>query len=91
MTTQELNKLLADYAKQDLFIKAEEKKLAALKKEITDYMESEGVGELLSDEHKALYKLVESARFDTTAFKQEDPDTYYRYLKVSSSKRFNFA
>ena len=91
MTKQELNKLLSDYAKQDLFIKAEEKKLNVLKKLITDYMESEGIDELLGEDHKVLYKAVESLKFDVAVFKKEDPDTYYKYLKTASNKRFNFA
>ena len=91
MTREELNTLLANYAKQSMLIKAEEAKLETIKKTITEYMVEEGLEELVSDEHKALYKTVEGVKFDTTTFKKEDPESYYRYLKVSSSKRFNFA
>lgn len=61
-----------------------------LKDEIKAYMTDTGMNTLASDEHKAIYKEVESKRIDTTALKQDIPDIAAKYTKTSTTKRFTF-
>ena len=47
--------------------------------------------ELTVDVYKVRYQTVKSKRFDTTAFKNENPDAYNRYSVDSISRRFTVA
>ena len=91
MTREELNTMMSEYAQWSILVEEAKKELESRKKAIIEYMEANGVDTINSDEHKAMYKPVESTRFDTTAFKKENKDLYDRYTVASVSNRFNFS
>lgn len=62
-----------------------------LKDQIKAYMTDKGVDTLTSDEHKAIYKAVESSRIDTTALKKDLPNIAAQYTKTTATMRFTFA
>lgn len=62
-----------------------------LKDEIKAYMTENGLETLTGDEHKAIYKAVESSRVDTKALKAELPEIAARYTTTTSTMRFTFA
>lgn len=88
MTKEEITKAIKEYKeykKMEADLKNEEE---ILKKEITDYMEAEGVNELLTEEGKATYREVQSKRFATTEFKKLHGDLYEAFTTATSSMRF---
>lgn len=91
MTREDLNVMYSEYAQWVMMVKEAEAEVEKRKKAIIEYMESNGVEVLSGDEHKAMFKTIESTRFDTTSFKKENPDLYNRYVVAASSKRFNFS
>ena len=62
-----------------------------LKDQIKSYMTENDLETLSSDEHKAIYKAVESSRIDTTALKKELPNIAAQYTKTTATMRFTFA
>lgn len=62
-----------------------------LKDQIKAYMTENGLETLTGDEHKAIYKAIESSRLDTKALKNELPDIASRYTVTTSTMRFTFA
>lgn len=67
------------------------RKREALEAEIKSFMEEQNITELIGDEHRALYKEVVSSRFDTASFKKAMPDIAEKFMKTSSTMRFNFS
>ena len=62
-----------------------------LKDQIKAYMTENNLDTLTGDEHKAIYKAVESTRIDTKALKKELPEVADRYTLTMSTMRFTFA
>ena len=62
-----------------------------LKDQIKAYMTENNLETLTGDEHKAIYKAIESSRLDTKALKTELPDIASRYTVTTSTMRFTFA
>ena len=62
-----------------------------LKDQIKSYMTDNNIDTLTGDEHKAIYKAVESTRVDTKALKKELPEIADRYTTTISTMRFTFA
>ena len=62
-----------------------------LKDQIKAYMTEKGIDTLSGDEHKAIYKAVESSRIDTTALKKDLPNIAAQYTKTTATMRFTFA
>lgn len=62
-----------------------------LKDQIKLYMTENNLDTLTGDEHKAIYKPVESTRIDTRALKNELPDIATRYTTKTMTMRFTFA
>lgn len=87
-TDRDLLKAIAEYRR---IIDDAEAELEALKRTAIERMESRGIDELKSDEHKATYRIVVSNRFDSKAFKADHADLYELYKKSSSTKRFTFS
>ena len=56
----------------------------AIKQETT----AQGVDTLAGDDWKATWKPVQSARFDSKAFKVAMPDLYGRFTRSAETKRF---
>lgn len=59
-----------------------------LKEQAIEYLDSEGIDEVLTSEGKITYREVISNRFDSTAFKKDFADIYAEYTKKTSSMRF---
>lgn len=59
----------------------------AIKQEMT----AQGVDTLAGDDWKATWKPVQSARFDSQAFKVAMPDLYDRFTRSAETKRFVLA
>lgn len=62
-----------------------------LKDQLKAYMTENGIDTLTGDEHKAIYKAVESSRIDTTALKKDLPNIAAQYTKTTATMRFTFA
>ena len=62
-----------------------------LKDQLKAYMTENGLDTLTGDEHKAIYKAVESSRIDTTALKKDLPNIAAQYTKTTATMRFTFA
>ena len=62
-----------------------------LKDQIKAYMTENGLDTLAGDEHKAIYKAVESSRIDTAALKKDLPNIAAQYTKTTATMRFTFA
>lgn len=60
-----------------------------IKEQMKKELESRGEEELVAGPWKVVYKSVFSSRFDSTAFKRDNPSLYGKYLKESVSKRFS--
>ena len=56
--------------------------------EIKSHMIAENVDTLAGTDYKISWKPVESSRFDTAAFKRENPELATRYTKTTVSRRF---
>lgn len=65
--------------------------LETLKDTVKAYMQEHQLETLIGSEHKAVYKVVVSARVDTTALKKDLPDVAAKYTKQQETKRFTFA
>ena len=59
----------------------------AIKQEMT----AEGVDTIAGDDWKATWKPVQSARFDSKAFKVAFPDLYGRFSRPAATRRFVLA
>lgn len=89
------NKTLKDMATIIREIKEYEelkKALAAevdkLKDECIEWMEEQGLDEIVTDTGKVTYREVVSKRFDSTSFKKEYLKLYEEYLKQTTNMRF---
>lgn len=65
--------------------------ITAIEDEIKAVMLSSGTDEMTVDVFKIRYKLVESKRFDSTAFKATHTDLYNQYTKTTTCRRFSVA
>ena len=54
-------------------------------------MTAQGVDMLAGDDWKATWKQVQSARFDSRAFKVAMPDLYERFTRSAETRRFVLA
>lgn len=55
---------------------------------IKDHMTAAGVDTIAGTDYKITWKTVSSSRFDTTAFKKDNPEIAAAYTKTVSSRRF---
>ena len=58
---------------------------------IKKHMTAANVDTLTGTDYKITWKAVTSARFDTTAFKRENPELSARYTKNTTTRRFTIA
>lgn len=65
--------------------------ITAIEDEIKAYMLSSGQDEITVDVFKVRYKIVESQRLNTSAFKANFPDLYNQYTKTTTTRRFSVA
>lgn len=88
---ERINELMAQLAQYNRMADETSAIIEGLKDEIKAYMKENNLETLTGNEHKAIYKAVESSRIDTKALKAELPDIANRYTKTSSTMRFTFA
>lgn len=55
---------------------------------IKEQMTAAGVDTLAGSDYKISWKEVKSQRFDTTAFKKDNPEIAAAYTKLTTSRRF---
>lgn len=65
--------------------------IEGLKDELKAIMTAQNTDTLTGTEHKASWKAVTSSRFDSTAFKRDNPAVYSQYTKITTSRRFTFS
>lgn len=90
----EMLRLIRSYKSNQSAISDLKAQLEEDKEAITATMKAFGLDEYSvespeGDHYKATFREVASERFDSIAFKKEHPDIYARYIKASSSPRFN--
>ena len=88
MKNHEINEIIRQIKEyQDLQeqIKAE---LELLKAEAIEYLNDEGIDEVLTDAGKITFREVISNRFDSTAFKRVHADLFAAFSKKTSNMRF---
>ena len=65
--------------------------IEAIQDAIKNHMDAANVDTLTGTDYKITWKNVTSARFDTTAFKRENPELSARYTKNTTTRRFIIA
>lgn len=92
MTTNKTLKDMATIIKEIKEYEEMKKALTAevdkLKAECIEWMEEQGVDEVVTDNGKVTYREVISKRFDSTSFKKEYLKLYEEYLKQTINMRF---
>ena len=63
----------------------------AIQDSIKAHMTAAGVDTLAGSDYKITWKTITSARFDTTAFKKENPEIAAAYTKTTTARRFTIA
>lgn len=66
-----------------------ESRIEMLKDELKDFMKSKGVSSVKAGQYKVYWTEFETHRFDTKAFRQENPDLYNKYEVCSKTRRFS--
>ena len=84
----EIIRQIKEYQDLQEQIKAE---LEVLKAEAIDYLNDEGIDEVLTDAGKITFRQIISRRFDSTAFKKVMPELYKAYTKQTASRRFTIS
>lgn len=91
MTKRMIDNRCKKLAELDAQIKALQAAADAIKDEIKKDMDADNLEEIDTGKFKVRYKLVESVRLDNKALKNDLPDVYSLYSKVSTCKRFTVA
>lgn len=65
--------------------------IEAIQDGIKEYMTAAGLEILNGIDYKITWRSVTSSRFDSTAFKRDDPETAARYTKTTTTRRFTIA
>ena len=63
--------------------------ITAIEDEIKQVMGDEEI--LLAGQYKVLWQTITSQRFDTSAFKKQNPTLAKDYIKTTTSRRFSVA
>ena len=88
---EKINEIMKQLAQYQRMQEETESIIDGLKDQIKDYMKANELETLTGDQHKAIYKAVESSRLDTKALKKELPEIAERYTTTTSTMRFTFA
>jgi len=62
--------------------------IESLQDEIKKHMDAVGIDSALGPGYKITWRSVTSARFDTAAFKRENPELSAQYTKTTTTRRF---
>ena len=91
MTSRQINNRCKKLMEIDEQIKALQAAADEIKNEIKKDMEADSLEEIDTGKFKVRYKVVESMRLDSRALKNDLPDVYSLYTRVSTCKRFTVA
>lgn len=62
--------------------------IESLQDSIKEHMTAAGVDTITGTDYKISWKEIKSSRFDTTAFKKENPEIAAAYTKTTTTRRF---
>ena len=65
--------------------------IEALQDSIKEHMTAAGVDTINGPDFKITWKAITSARFDTAAFKKDNPEIAAAYTKTTTARRFTLA
>lgn len=91
MTSRQINNRCKKLMEIDEQIKALQAAADEIKNEIKKDMEADSLEEIDTGKFKVRYKVVESMRLDSKALKNDLPDVYSLYSRVTACKRFTVA
>ena len=91
MTNRMIDNRCRKLADLEAQIKALQAQADEIKNEIKADMEADSLDEIDTGRFKVRYKLVESVRLDNKALKNDLPDVYSLYSKVTQCRRFTVA
>lgn len=86
-----VNEIMAQLAQYNRMAEETAAIIDGLKDQLKSYMTENGLDTLTGDEHKAIYKAVESSRIDTKALKKDLPNIAAQYTTTTAVMRFTFA
>ena len=86
-----VNEIMAQLAQYNRMKEETDAIIEGLKDQLKQYMIDNKLDTLTGDEHKAIYKAVESNRLDTKALKADLPDIAAKYTTTTATMRFTFA
>lgn len=86
--TTNINAVIKEIKEYQAMQDALKVEIEKLKAEAIEYLDDNGIDEVLTDEGKVTYREVISNRFDSTSFKKDFADIYAEYTKKTSSMRF---
>lgn len=84
------NETMREYAEYIAIAEQAKQEAEKIKAELIAFMRSENIDTLQGNEHKATLKAVTTSRMDTKAFRLDDPATYEKYCRTTTTSRFNF-
>jgi len=86
-----INEIMAQLAQYNRMKEETDAIIEGLKDQLKQYMVENKLDTLTGDEHKAIYKAVESNRLDTKKLKADLPDIAAKYTTTTATMRFTFA
>ena len=91
MSTKDLQAKVKELKELKIMASELADEIGSIEDEIKAEMLARDTDEIITGEYKIRYKLVESTRFDTTAFKKAHADIYNLFTKQTSTRRFTIA
>lgn len=88
MTTAELTAKAKELKQFKLILEETQKEIKRLEEEIKAEMIQQNLSKLILDSYKISYTPVLSVRFNSTKFKQEQPELYAQYAEEKETFRF---
>ncbi len=88
MATTNINSIIKEIKDYQNMQEELKRQIEALKVEAIEYLDEQGLDEILTDEGKITYREVISKRFDSTAFKKDFASIYAKYQRATSTMRF---
>lgn len=65
--------------------------IETLQDAIKSHMDAAGVDTIAGTDYKITYKSVTTSRFDTIAFRKDNPEIAAAYMKATTTRRFTVA
>ena len=85
-----INEVMKELAEMNALLEETNAIIEGLKDEVKEYMNDQGVDEVVSDSGKATWREVISSRFASTEFKKVHADLYKAFCRSTTSRRFTF-